>query len=427
MRQNALCRVCASTDAALDLVDIFDGYENEECVADILLELAGIKATVDDGFPRNCCTQCHADLTSAVAMRRKCIESDKLIQATLDSSCPFYDDQTDDVSMASSKQEQTPMYHCSECSIDFYNPQSLEEHFQSKHENAIYGWKSFGITEISLFDTSDDEMVETEDTIPKNKSVEVSHRCCGCLLLFDTILELKQHCKTVHEPNAVEVNEHKPYRCEICYRTFTAKQGVIAHKLKRCNMSYQCTFCGVLYGSRFELQYHEDRHKNHTIPCDVCGRKFYKVSHLNRHKESLHVAPELQKKHICNICGASVRSATYLKVHIQLHSEEQPFSCKVCGARFKLYRYLKWHMVIHKGLHKCEECNAAFKSPSELEDHMNCHIKSMEFNCNLCGGTYYSKQNHRKHMRKVHGQFKRRKLTIKSKPQRTCNYETFRR
>ncbi|XP_053663199.1 zinc finger protein 780A-like [Anopheles marshallii] len=414
MNQNILCRVCVSTDTALDLMDIFDDYETEERIADILLELAGIKATVDDGFPRNCCAQCYSDLTSAVTVRRKCIESEKLFHTSQDWSTPLMDDFSDNLSIESPKPNQIPMYYCSECSIDFYSSESLKEHYQSKHANAIHGWKSFGICDISLFDTTDDE-VDARVT-PKETPVKTSQRCCGCLLLFDSVTELQQHSQAVHAPNAIAANEDKPFPCEICYKTYTTKQGVIAHQMKRRNLAYQCSFCGILYGSKFELGHHENKHTNRTFDCNVCGRKFFKLNALNRHKEAIHFEQEL--KHTCSICGASVKTIEYLRVHMKLHSDEEPFSCNLCGARFKLYRYLSWHMKIHSGLHKCEECAISFKSPSELRDHMQRHIGSKDVHCTMCRSRFYTKKHLQKHMRTKHAQYQRSKIVIKKKPQR---------
>uniref|UniRef100_A0A182MX48 C2H2-type domain-containing protein n=1 Tax=Anopheles culicifacies TaxID=139723 RepID=A0A182MX48_9DIPT len=286
MNQNILCRVCASTDTELNLVYIYDHYEAEECIADILFELAGIKVPY----------------------------------------CFLVDVESgdDDVSIKSSQHEELPKYHCSECAIDFYSTELLQEHYENKHANAIHGWQSFGVNEISLFDTTDDEVEETKKITPE-KPVEQSHRCCGCSLVCDTVAELQQHSKTVHAPNAIAPCEDKPFQCEICYHTYTTQRGVIDHQMKMTKLDYQCMYCGIQYGSKFDLRYHEYKHEDHTMSCDICGRQFYKITNLRKHKESMHLAPELRQRHVCNVCGASVKTADYLKLHMQLHSNEDPY------------------------------------------------------------------------------------------------------
>uniref|UniRef100_A0A182W7H6 Protein krueppel n=1 Tax=Anopheles minimus TaxID=112268 RepID=A0A182W7H6_9DIPT len=423
MNQNILCRVCASTDTDLDLVNIFDDYETEERIADILL--VDVKSDDEsticskhEQIPKYHCSECsidfysskllkkhyqsnhangHSALSSAIDVHKTCIKTEIFFQSTEDCDFPPLDVESDDVSMTSSKHEQTPKYHCSECSIDFYTSELLQEHYQSNHANAIHGWKSFGISEISLFDTTDDEEEETVQKIPQETPVKLSHRCCGCALVFDTVAELEQHSKTVHATNAVAISERKPYQCEMCFNTYTTQRGVIDHQIKRTNLMYQCLFCGILFGNKFDLRFHEYRHVNHTFPCNICGRKFFKLTNLNRHKESMHIEPDL--RHFCNICGAGVRSANYLKLHMRLHSKEEPYSCNLCGARFKLSRYLSWHMAVHKGAHRCDECDLSFKSASELQDHMYCHIGLKNFDCSLCSSRFCTKKNRQKHMR----------------------------
>ncbi|XP_052897275.1 zinc finger protein 83-like [Anopheles moucheti] len=416
MSPDALCRICASTDTTLDMVDIFDDYEAEEHIADILLELAGIKATIDDGFPRNCCTRCHSDLTSAVAVRRKCIESEKLFQASQVCYSPLIDDHSDNDSIISSEQEQTPSYHCYECVIDFYSSESLKEHYQSKHANAIHGWKSFGISEISLFDTTDEEENEIIATDVESKPEKPSSKmyyCCGCLLMFDTDIELRQHSDAVHASNAMQINEIRTFQCNICYRLFTNACALENHQNIEYFTRFQCATCGTLFGQLAQLTRHEFKHMRGKFTCDICDKIFSNPGSMNSHMKRFHTnakATKSQEKHICNQCGKSVSSAAYLKTHMRLHSNEEPFACTICEARFKLYRYLKWHMAVHNGLHKCKECDASFKSPSELQDHMNSHVGSREFSCTFCGSNFCTKQNLCKHMRKVHGHYKRKKM-----------------
>uniref|UniRef100_A0A182XZU9 Uncharacterized protein n=1 Tax=Anopheles stephensi TaxID=30069 RepID=A0A182XZU9_ANOST len=411
MNQIIVCRVCASIDVPeLDLVDIFVKHEEQERIADLLLELAGIKATVDDGFPRKCCTQCHSDLTHAVRVRRKCIESEEFIQASCDAaSFVHFDDQSDNVSMTSIKAEQLSLYRCWECSIDFYNAEQLREHYESLHANAIHGWKSFGISEVSLFDSTDDE-APTRRVVAERKPVKQCYRCCGCPLVFDTLAELQQHSKTEHAPHAIEPTEDKPFQCEICYHTYTTKWGVVGHRSTKTMLNHQCAYCGALYGSIQRLRDHEHTHTNHSIDCNLCGKMFYKSTHLKRHQESVHVDPSLRKKYSCNVCGVRVNTTAYLKNHMKLHSSETPFACKLCGVSFKLKMYLHWHMIKHRGVHKCMECETAFKTQSELLDHSHVHEGTRQFGCNLCSGRYTTAKNLTKHMRQKHAQFKRKQV-----------------
>ncbi|XP_050078470.1 zinc finger protein 665-like [Anopheles maculipalpis] len=424
MNQIAVCRVCASSETLLELVDIFVKHEEQECIADILLELAGIQATVDDGFPHSCCSQCHSDLIIAVSVRRKCIESEKLIRQSLDFnlSLAHVVDQPDDVSVISSLNEPILTYHCWECSLDFCSKAPLQDHYESFHANAIHGWKTFGISEVSMFDSTDDEhevveMVE-DPTTEENFFVPPPqiHRCCGCLLSFDTDAELKQHSDMVHASKAIHVDGSRTFQCKVCHRLFTTASALENHQNMEYLSRFQCATCGLLFGTNVQLTRHEFKHMHGKFTCDICDKIFSSPEYLKNHMKNLHTnarATKLQhqqQQHVCNQCGKRVNSASYLRVHMRLHSNEQPFSCNLCGARFKLISYLKWHMAVHIGLYKCKQCNASFKSPSDLQDHMNSHKDSREFCCNLCGNGFFTQKALFKHMRKVHSQYKRKQV-----------------
>ncbi|XP_041780521.1 uncharacterized protein LOC121598061 isoform X4 [Anopheles merus] len=147
MYRNYLCRVCACTETTSVLVNIFEKHGAQDSVADILLELADIKVTVDDGFPQQCCLRCHTEVVQAVSLRRKCMESEKLFRIKIEpDSCPFsftddpFDNQSDNLSIDSSNlvSEKHPKYHCRECSLDFFDSDALQKHYESKHANVIY-------------------------------------------------------------------------------------------------------------------------------------------------------------------------------------------------------------------------------------------------------------------------------------------------
>uniref|UniRef100_A0A182WT41 C2H2-type domain-containing protein n=1 Tax=Anopheles quadriannulatus TaxID=34691 RepID=A0A182WT41_ANOQN len=247
-----------------------------------------------------------------------------------------YDDQSDSLSIASPKHEHITLeenftYRCCECSIDFGDSEALKIHYESKHAKVIHGWESFGLSEIALFDTTDEEVEEDAGTYPQapeplqtNKLLEL-YRCCGCMLIFDTDADLQQHSETVHASNALQVDGDNAWQCN--------------------------------------------------------------------------------EKHICSECGKAVHSAAYLVSHMRLHSKELPFTCTLCGARFKLVRYLKWHMAMHKGLYKCKQCDSSYKSPSELQEHMNRHTGTRAFCCFLCGNGFHNKKNLNKHLRMVHSHY----------------------
>uniref|UniRef100_A0A1S4HE19 Uncharacterized protein n=1 Tax=Anopheles gambiae TaxID=7165 RepID=A0A1S4HE19_ANOGA len=412
------CRVCATSDVGCILVNIFDKHGQHESVADMLLELADVTAAEDDQFPHHCCTQCQQDLVQAVTVRRKCIESEKLLRICIESgnSNEQYDDkQFDKLSVASSDQEnatlgKSPFYHCCECGTDFFDSDTLQNHYESMHANAVHGWESFGISEISFFDSTDDEVEDTpsKDNVPYEDK-GIPHRCCGCKYLFDTETELQLHCETVHRPNAMKVDEDRPAQCNICYQTFTTACGMRVHQRAMRVLRYQCAVCGKLFGNRAACIIHETNHEDHQLSCDLCAKKFTNRKYLNIHKQNVHTDPETRKKYVCNVCGTSVHSASYLKAHMMLHSEDAPYACSLCEHRFKLLMYLNRHMKWHRGVYTCKQCGLRVKSASSLSNHMASHTGIQQYSCSICCSKYRYKESLKKHLRRKHGRSTTRK------------------
>ncbi|XP_040170540.1 zinc finger protein 69 homolog [Anopheles arabiensis] len=268
------CRVCATSDVGCILVNIFDKHGQHESVADMLLELADVTAAEDDQFPHHCCTQCHQDLVQAVTVRRKCIESEKLLRICIESgySNEQYDDnQFDNLSVASSDREdstlgKSPFYHCCECGTDFFDSDTLQNHYESMHANAVHGWESFGISEISLYDSTDDEVEDTpsKDSVPYEDK-GIPHRCCGC----------------------------KPYACSLCEHRFKLLLYLNRH-MKWHRGVYTCKQCGLRVKSASSLSNHMASHTGiQQYSCSICCSKY-------RYKESL-------KKHLRRKHGRSTR------------------------------------------------------------------------------------------------------------------------
>ncbi|XP_061516816.1 zinc finger protein OZF-like [Anopheles gambiae] len=415
MLQQFLCRVCATSDAACVLMDIFEKHGAEHSVADILLELASVVVTVDDGFPQQCCMQCHADLVQAVSVRRKCIETEQLFRIKIEPNACHADDayddtQADNASIAPSddgddSNDKNPFYHCCECATDFSDSDTLREHYESKHANTIYGWQSFGISEISLFDSTDDEHEAKGEILYRPLNVPPQnnppYKCCGCKAVFVTVDQLHQH-STVHARNAEEFDEDKPYQCDVCYRAFVSKLRVREHQMGRWFERYQCAVCGMMFGRLNQCNAHERNHTARKVNCVACGKEFNNSKNLYRHEQIVHVDPNSRKKYICNVCGAKVLSSSYLKVHMRLHSKENPYSCNLCGARFKVARYLKWHLRKHKELYPCKQCGLSFQSYSLLQDHMKTHFVGRKYSCSFCPKFFCQKPGLINHLNKVH-------------------------
>ncbi|XP_056298009.1 vascular endothelial zinc finger 1-like isoform X2 [Pseudoliparis swirei] len=116
--------------------------------------------------------------------------------------------------------------------------------------------------------------------------------------------------------------------------------------------------------------------------------------------------PKLVKKnHGCDMCGKAFRDVYHLNRHKLSHSDEKPFECPICQQRFKRKDRMTYHVRSHDGgVHKpyiCSVCGKGFSRP----DHLSCHVKHVHsserpFKCQVtaCTSAFATKDRLRSHM-----------------------------
>uniref|UniRef100_A0A8C4QXE7 Myc-associated zinc finger protein n=1 Tax=Eptatretus burgeri TaxID=7764 RepID=A0A8C4QXE7_EPTBU len=147
--------------------------------------------------------------------------------------------------------------------------------------------------------------------------------------------------------------------------------------------------------------------KNH--PCDVCGKAFRDIYHLNRHKLShsdekpfecpvcqqrfkrkdrmaFHVRSHegnVAKPYVCDSCGKGFSRPDHLSNHVrQVHSTERPFKCQTCEAAFATKDRLRSHMGRHEEKVACHVCGKQLGA-SQLPEHMKAHAEQPSHVCNI--------------------------------------------
>ncbi|KAL7983171.1 hypothetical protein Chor_000033 [Crotalus horridus] len=142
------------------------------------------------------------------------------------------------------------------------------------------------------------------------------------------------------------------------------------------------------------------------LPCGLCGKVFTDANRLRQH-EAQHGVTSLQlgyldlppprlsengmpglddpeaprkrsrtrKQVACEICGKIFRDVYHLNRHKLSHSGEKPYSCPVCGLRFKRKDRMSYHVRSHDGSvgkpYICQSCGKGF---SRL---LNVHKKAL--------------------------------------------------
>ncbi|KAJ7995872.1 hypothetical protein DPEC_G00231220 [Dallia pectoralis] len=116
-------------------------------------------------------------------------------------------------------------------------------------------------------------------------------------------------------------------------------------------------------------------------------------------------AKPVKKNHGCEMCGKAFRDVYHLNRHKLSHSDEKPFECPICQQRFKRKDRMTYHVRSHDGgVHKpyvCSVCGKGFSRP----DHLSCHVKHVHsserpFKCQItaCTSAFATKDRLRSHM-----------------------------
>uniref|UniRef100_A0AAR2M5Q1 Myc-associated zinc finger protein n=1 Tax=Pygocentrus nattereri TaxID=42514 RepID=A0AAR2M5Q1_PYGNA len=81
-------------------------------------------------------------------------------------------------------------------------------------------------------------------------------------------------------------------------------------------------------------------------------------------------AKPVKKNHGCEMCGKAFRDVYHLNRHKLSHSDEKPFECPICQQRFKRKDRMTYHVRSHDGgVHKpyvCSVCGKGFSRPDHL-------------------------------------------------------------
>ncbi|XP_067635779.1 zinc finger protein 845-like [Eurosta solidaginis] len=354
-------------------------------------------------------------------------------------------------------------FDCSICSKRFQSEKSLANHIRNKHEASpkINNNESEG--QIS-------DMVEPELMTGDKKSnpdTVKPFECLICSRRYQAKKALAKHFRNKHEASA-KINESegqifdmvepelmtvdkksnpdtvKPFECLICSRRYQAKKALAKHfrikhkstydKLEgkifkdnegsrnsrhenrlasrlKAKGKYICSFCPQEFVSETTVKNHEKKIHLHQRPdrkeCPICHKKI-DPTHFKGHIRDVHPS---ERKFVCDICGCSYKTSTYLKdhkalhldrkfpctlchrnfartndlkAHMRSHTGELPYACDLCGKGFAIKGHLNYHLQKHAGVkHKCKECGKEFNHIAQLRVHSYKHT-GMPYKCTVC-------------------------------------------
>ncbi|XP_015241183.1 PREDICTED: uncharacterized protein LOC107091648 [Cyprinodon variegatus] len=301
---------------------------------------------------------------------------------------------TDPLQMIQAKEEEAKMeepqdlaskihYKCSHCPAIFFHPSGKYRHMK-KHElfkrtGKIIRYRKSALPKpVSSCDKKTDKNASQPDKVEENP--KKTFRCRFCGLNFRILASLKRH-EGSHCGD-------KPYRCLECAKGFKNLSHLIAHRVVH-QKRIQCTVCKKVLPTIGELIQHRSSHlEKGMLQCPECPAQFqypvyllrHLVTHRNKDKKTQKPAMETQTKP--KQCSESVKEQTGLK----------SLQCSLCKETFDDAHILRKHILAHisrSSSNQCPFCKKKFKTRHSLTRHTIRHTGEKAFSCANCGKQFY--------------------------------------
>lgn len=336
------------------------------------------------------------------------------------------------------------MFSCSKCNIQFDSVKSFHEHQQQLHPKETTNKikrnrvkKHF--CDLCLINICGQNRFELhiemhKKTLPILLETIYYFQCGTCRQLFLEQSDLFDHkdCKdeelnveNVNYENIVESystdienchnkiltcekHEEDQYKCKLCDFIFDNQfNSVIKHFIEdhpetdletSDNRALQCSICKTFIKNAKEAMAHMFiLHLNSfSCPIDGCGNEYNTFSKLSVHIERLH----LNDQHICKHCMGVFESSQELSIHLRENCVRRVLTCSICEKKFLTEFSLKLHLRIHNKEKRfgCSFCYKKFVQRGDLTTHERIHTGDRPFKCNICNNRFRTSGHKKDHM-----------------------------
>ncbi|XP_059499231.1 myc-associated zinc finger protein isoform X1 [Stegostoma tigrinum] len=171
---------------------------------------------------------------------------------------------------------------------------------------------------------------------------------------------------------------------------------------RRVRKEHSCELCGKAFRDIYHLNRHKLSHSDEKpFECPICQQRFKRKDRMCYHVRSHEGG--VNKPYLCSHCGKGFSRPDHLNSHVrQVHSTERPFKCETCEAAFATKDRLRAHMIRHGEKVPCHVCGKLL-SAAYITDHMKVHSEGPNHTCDICNKGFTTVAYLRVHARKHHG------------------------
>lgn len=352
-------------------------------------------------------------------------------------------------------------YSCDQCDIEFYTYKHLQFH-QKYHLRVQDGNKTSpndSLKECKQIKKKNDHQTtqspyssdqeEAVSPFQSNKVLTAGPEC-----EHNNAWQVELHAQENHRPNDSVCIQPKAfpndYACDQCHIVFRREELLLNHRTTHLQAEpsenqelegsgqltavkpscvvafkpFKCQQCDYSTCSFSNLRAHFSTHTGEKpFKCQECNKSFRTSSHLKRHHLS-----HLIKRHKCNSCPFTGKTAEDLKLHQEICKDRGPAGKKQSalrraslGKRRNVTRGRENRsatMVQESQLpfHKCELCDYTTYVIGNLKIHQRIHTGERPYSCDICQKTFRN-SSHLKRHKLVHENLKLLKCSI-------CDYST---
>ncbi|XP_060528832.1 zinc finger protein OZF-like [Cylas formicarius] len=453
-----ICRFCLrETDTEINI------YKNNFSV--VVELLTSLKIRANDHLPEISCTKCAQDIRFAFLIRKKIINSQKVLKAKLAKDTKIGPavqvkiepelvlvDTKASVSLDSAPNEENKdpillknkneFMKCLQPLVNTHKVPNVDDVDKIKGQlNEVYICKVNGLNKKVLKPEGSNNLQKRNVSVAKmqpeicdktvpdcslkpsnNQGKTKDLKCEECNLVFKNRpyyrLHLAKHnkktcelCgKSLRADNMYKhmmIHSSDPATCNVCgamCKNFESLRGHMFYCHKKSDTEYVCEQCGKSFRRRSNFLLH--RKKSHggerNFKCTECGKAFFQKMFLQNHIRSIH---EKRRPHVCEYCGKGFASRHGLRTHVRQHTNEAPFICTICDSGFRQKVTLKCHLKSKHGIE--EECKVFCETCGRgfaTELALGVHVRLHQLiKCPNCSENFAEQSFLDNHAKEVHG------------------------